>query len=79
MELPFILMHPKPPEPPASRPQSGESLQPRMVNPRMRIHHGTEHQFPWKRQRDMLVCVCVSAVPETDPPIDTNLIEFETK
>ncbi|XP_005751305.1 arrestin red cell isoform X2 [Maylandia zebra] len=40
VELPFILMHPKPPEPPASRPQS--------------------------------------AVPETDPPIDTNLIEFET-
>lgn len=25
VELPFILMHPKPPEPPASRPQSGES------------------------------------------------------
>uniref|UniRef100_A0AAX7UWE3 Arrestin C-terminal-like domain-containing protein n=1 Tax=Astatotilapia calliptera TaxID=8154 RepID=A0AAX7UWE3_ASTCA len=46
VELPFILMHPKPPEPPASRPQSGESLQP--------------------------------PVPETDPPIDTNLIEFET-
>lgn len=40
VELPFILMHPKPPEPPASRPQS--------------------------------------AVPETDPPIDTNLIEFDT-
>uniref|UniRef100_A0A3P8RE79 Arrestin C-terminal-like domain-containing protein n=1 Tax=Astatotilapia calliptera TaxID=8154 RepID=A0A3P8RE79_ASTCA len=36
VELPFILMHPKPPEPPAS------------------------------------------PVPETDPPIDTNLIEFET-
>ncbi|TWW74573.1 Arrestin red cell isoform 1 [Takifugu flavidus] len=40
VELPFILMHPKPVEPPASRPQS--------------------------------------AVPEMDPPIDTNLIEFET-
>ncbi|XP_067348764.1 arrestin red cell isoform X2 [Channa argus] len=40
VELPFILMHPKPVEPPLSRPQS--------------------------------------AVPEMDPPIDTNLIEFET-
>ncbi|XP_045895224.1 arrestin red cell isoform X2 [Micropterus dolomieu] len=40
VELPFILMHPKPVEPPQSRPQS--------------------------------------AVPEMDPPIDTNLIEFET-
>uniref|UniRef100_A0AAQ5XDM9 Arrestin C-terminal-like domain-containing protein n=1 Tax=Amphiprion ocellaris TaxID=80972 RepID=A0AAQ5XDM9_AMPOC len=40
VELPFILMHPKPVEPPASRPQS--------------------------------------AVPEMDPPIDTNLIEFDT-
>ncbi|XP_037544095.1 arrestin red cell [Nematolebias whitei] len=40
VELPFILMHPKPVEPPASRPQS--------------------------------------AVPESDPPIDTNLIEFDT-
>nr|XP_020442996.1 beta-arrestin-2 isoform X2 [Monopterus albus] len=40
VELPFILMHPKPVEPPVSRPQS--------------------------------------AVPETDPPIDTNLIEFDT-
>ena len=25
------------------------------------------------------VCVCVTAVPDLDPPIDTNLIEFETK
>ncbi|KAI4795875.1 hypothetical protein KUCAC02_029592 [Chaenocephalus aceratus] len=41
VELPFILMHPKPVEPPLSRPQS--------------------------------------AVPEMDPPIDTNLIEFDTK
>uniref|UniRef100_A0A7N8XBI4 Arrestin red cell n=1 Tax=Mastacembelus armatus TaxID=205130 RepID=A0A7N8XBI4_9TELE len=40
VELPFILMHPKPVEPPVSRPQS--------------------------------------AVPESDPPIDTNLIEFDT-
>lgn len=27
----------------------------------------------------MCVCVCVAAVPEMDPPIDTNLIEFDTK
>ncbi|XP_034463196.1 arrestin red cell isoform X1 [Hippoglossus hippoglossus] len=40
VELPFILMHPKPVEAPVSRPQS--------------------------------------AVPEMDPPIDTNLIEFDT-
>uniref|UniRef100_A0A671VCY8 Arrestin beta 2 n=1 Tax=Sparus aurata TaxID=8175 RepID=A0A671VCY8_SPAAU len=40
VELPFILMHPKPVELPVSRPQS--------------------------------------AVPELDPPIDTNLIEFDT-
>ncbi|KAM6983842.1 arrestin red cell isoform 2-T2 [Tautogolabrus adspersus] len=40
VELPFILMHPKPVELPVSRPQS--------------------------------------AVPEMDPPIDTNLIEFDT-
>ncbi|XP_041750659.1 arrestin red cell isoform X2 [Coregonus clupeaformis] len=41
VELPFVLMHPKPTELPISRPQS--------------------------------------AVPELDPPIDTNLIEFESK
>ncbi|XP_024287393.1 arrestin red cell isoform X6 [Oncorhynchus nerka] len=40
VELPFVLMHPKPTELPISRPQS--------------------------------------AVPDSDPPIDTNLIEFET-
>nr|XP_054586969.1 arrestin red cell isoform X2 [Nothobranchius furzeri] len=40
VELPFILMHPKPVELPASRPHS--------------------------------------AVPESDPPLDTNLIEFDT-
>uniref|UniRef100_A0A8C6KZA2 Arrestin beta 2 n=1 Tax=Nothobranchius furzeri TaxID=105023 RepID=A0A8C6KZA2_NOTFU len=40
VELPFILMHPKPAELPASRPHS--------------------------------------AVPESDPPLDTNLIEFDT-
>uniref|UniRef100_A0A8C7MJK8 Arrestin, beta 2a n=1 Tax=Oncorhynchus kisutch TaxID=8019 RepID=A0A8C7MJK8_ONCKI len=40
VELPFVLMHPKPTELPISRPQS--------------------------------------AVPESDPPIDTNLIEFES-
>nr|XP_046160431.1 arrestin red cell isoform X4 [Oncorhynchus gorbuscha] len=40
VELPFVLMHPKPTELPISRPQS--------------------------------------AVPYSDPPIDTNLIEFET-
>uniref|UniRef100_A0A672H861 Arrestin C-terminal-like domain-containing protein n=1 Tax=Salarias fasciatus TaxID=181472 RepID=A0A672H861_SALFA len=56
VELPFILMHPKPVEPPASRPQSGQST------PR----------------HNLCVCVCVTAVPEMDPPIDTNLIEFDT-
>ncbi|XP_039515716.1 arrestin, beta 2b isoform X2 [Pimephales promelas] len=40
VELPFVLMHPKPSEQPNSRPQS--------------------------------------AVPETDAPVDANLIEFET-
>uniref|UniRef100_A0A8C1I6G6 Arrestin red cell n=2 Tax=Cyprinus carpio TaxID=7962 RepID=A0A8C1I6G6_CYPCA len=40
VELPFVLMHPKPSEQPNSRPQS--------------------------------------AVPETDVPVDANLIEFET-
>uniref|UniRef100_A0A8C7SCL6 Arrestin, beta 2a n=1 Tax=Oncorhynchus mykiss TaxID=8022 RepID=A0A8C7SCL6_ONCMY len=40
VELPFVLMHPKPTELPISRPHS--------------------------------------AVPESDPPIDTNLIEFES-
>ncbi|XP_029547143.1 arrestin red cell isoform X2 [Salmo trutta] len=40
VELPFVLMHPKPTELPISHPQS--------------------------------------AVPDSDPPIDTNLIEFET-
>uniref|UniRef100_A0AAY4BW09 Arrestin C-terminal-like domain-containing protein n=1 Tax=Denticeps clupeoides TaxID=299321 RepID=A0AAY4BW09_9TELE len=40
VELPFVLMHPKPTEQPSSRPQS--------------------------------------VVPETDAPVDTNLIEFET-
>uniref|UniRef100_A0A8D3ARR7 Arrestin C-terminal-like domain-containing protein n=1 Tax=Scophthalmus maximus TaxID=52904 RepID=A0A8D3ARR7_SCOMX len=49
VELPFILMHPKPVEAPLSRPQSGESH-----------------------------IMGVLAVPEMDPPIDTNLIEFDT-
>uniref|UniRef100_W5N6D1 Arrestin, beta 2a n=1 Tax=Lepisosteus oculatus TaxID=7918 RepID=W5N6D1_LEPOC len=40
VELPFVLMHPKPSDQPSSRPQS--------------------------------------AIPETDAPVDTNLIEFET-
>ncbi|TSL34625.1 Arrestin red cell isoform 1 [Bagarius yarrelli] len=40
VELPFVLMHPKPSEQPGSRPQS--------------------------------------TVPDTDAPVDTNLIEFET-
>lgn len=40
VELPFVLMHPKPTDLPTSRPES--------------------------------------AVPDLDPPIDTNLIEFET-
>ncbi|KPP75856.1 arrestin red cell-like [Scleropages formosus] len=40
VELPFVLMHPKPSELPSSRPQS--------------------------------------ALPDHDPPIDTNLIEFDT-
>lgn len=40
VELPFVLMHPKPSEQPNSRPQS--------------------------------------VVPESDVPVDTNLIEFET-
>ncbi|XP_027006099.1 arrestin, beta 2a isoform X1 [Tachysurus fulvidraco] len=41
VELPFVLMHPKPIDVPTSRP--------------------------------------ASAVPEADPPIDTNLIEFDTR
>uniref|UniRef100_A0AAY5EM85 Arrestin C-terminal-like domain-containing protein n=1 Tax=Electrophorus electricus TaxID=8005 RepID=A0AAY5EM85_ELEEL len=51
VELPFVLMHPKPSEQPNSRPQSDA------------------------------VGVCLffpAAVPETDAPVDTNLIEFET-
>ncbi|XP_047463552.1 arrestin red cell isoform X1 [Mugil cephalus] len=71
VELPFILMHPKPVEPPASRPQSGESQPP---------------SFPWRGQvaphananANANANVCVPAVPEMDPPIDTNLIEFDT-
>ncbi|KAK3550424.1 hypothetical protein QTP86_025155 [Hemibagrus guttatus] len=43
VELPFVLMHPKPIDVPTSRPASG-----------------------------------TSSVPEADPPIDTNLIEFDT-
>uniref|UniRef100_A0A8C1MTG2 Arrestin, beta 2b n=1 Tax=Cyprinus carpio TaxID=7962 RepID=A0A8C1MTG2_CYPCA len=46
VELPFVLMHPKPSEQPNSRPQSGNSSS--------------------------------LSVPETDVPVDANLIEFET-
>uniref|UniRef100_A0A8C0YS29 Arrestin, beta 2b n=2 Tax=Cyprinus carpio TaxID=7962 RepID=A0A8C0YS29_CYPCA len=46
VELPFVLMHPKPSEQPNSRPQSGNSSR--------------------------------LSVPETDVPVDANLIEFET-
>uniref|UniRef100_A0AAY4BWV4 Arrestin C-terminal-like domain-containing protein n=1 Tax=Denticeps clupeoides TaxID=299321 RepID=A0AAY4BWV4_9TELE len=49
VELPFVLMHPKPTEQPSSRPQSGSYCPLK----------------PW-------------VVPETDAPVDTNLIEFET-
>lgn len=69
VELPFILMHPKPVELPMSRPQSGDLTR--------------SPEFPRKPRCDMLmyvfVCVCVAALPEMDPPIDTNLIEFDTK
>uniref|UniRef100_A0A671MSR7 Arrestin red cell-like n=1 Tax=Sinocyclocheilus anshuiensis TaxID=1608454 RepID=A0A671MSR7_9TELE len=48
VELPFVLMHPKPSEQPNSRPQSGNSS-------RLSL-----------------------SVPESDVPVDANLIEFET-
>ncbi|GLD70054.1 arrestin red cell isoform X1, partial [Lates japonicus] len=53
VELPFILMHPKPVEPPVSRPQSGEST--RIIS-----------------EVDDQLC------QRWTPPIDTNLIEFDT-
>lgn len=104
VELPFILMHPKPVEPPVSRPQSGDLALPQPIG-RAQPHWHTSarlsavsvsiyvftlhismdtRQFPWQRRGDILMRVCfvhfaVPAVPEMDPPIDTNLIEFDTK
>ena len=41
-------------------------------------HLQLSYWFQWKITC-VRVCVCVTAVPEMDPPIDTNLIEFDTK
>ncbi|XP_029374518.1 arrestin, beta 2a isoform X5 [Echeneis naucrates] len=60
VELPFILMHPKPVEPPVSRPQSGEATP------------QNEGKLP------VYFAYLTVSVPEMDPPIDTNLIEFDT-
>uniref|UniRef100_A0A672HAW9 Arrestin C-terminal-like domain-containing protein n=1 Tax=Salarias fasciatus TaxID=181472 RepID=A0A672HAW9_SALFA len=51
VELPFILMHPKPVEPPASRPQSGQST-PRAAAMSPSSHFHGNHSIT-------CVCVCV--------------------
>ena len=52
-----------------------------LLPPRARGCHGDDGPLPWQHRPDISLCVCVcpTAVPELDPPIDTNLIEFETK
>ena len=79
VELPFVLMHPKPHDHIAlPRPQSGEPA----------THPSPQREgLEQGQQRGKLVLLAPthpptllpSAVPETDAPVDTNLIEFETK
>lgn len=79
VELPFVLMHPKPHDHIAlPRPQSGEPA----------THPSPQREgLKQGQQRGKLVllvpthppALLPSAAPETDAPVDTNLIEFDTK
>lgn len=79
VELPFVLMHPKPHDHiTLPRPQSGEPA----------THPSPQREgLKQGQRRGKLVLLAPtypptllpSAAPETDAPVDTNLIEFDTK
>lgn len=79
VELPFVLMHPKPHDHMTlPRPQSGEHTP--TLNPQLEVRSKASDTkklvLPASTHPPPLL---PSAVPETDAPVDTNLIEFDTK
>lgn len=81
VELPFVLMHPKPHDHiTLPRPQSGERTthpKPPKGGPEARpVEKSWSFWHPPTHPPTFLL---PSAAPETDVPVDTNLIEFDTK
>ncbi|XP_064787239.1 arrestin red cell-like isoform X1 [Oncorhynchus masou masou] len=73
VELPFVLMHPKPSDLPNSRPQSGTD---------QCVFNGETYVLG-KCFAGIFTCfemplLSPTVVPETDAPVGSNLIEFET-
>ncbi|XP_036843214.1 arrestin red cell-like isoform X1 [Oncorhynchus mykiss] len=73
VELPFVLMHPKPSDLPISRPQSGTD---------QCVFNGETYVLE-KCFAGIFTCfemplLSPTVVPETDAPVGSNLIEFET-
>ncbi|XP_071020163.1 arrestin red cell-like isoform X1 [Oncorhynchus clarkii lewisi] len=73
VELPFVLMHPKPSDLPISRPQSGTN---------QCVFNGETYVLE-KCFAGIFTCfemplLSPTVVPETDAPVGSNLIEFET-
>lgn len=80
VELPFVLMHPKPHDHiTLPRPQSGE-LATRPSPAREGLKQGQWRKKPvLSATPHPPTLLLPSAAPETDAPVDTNLIEFDTK
>lgn len=74
VELPFVLMHPKPSDLPMSRPQSGTDQC--VFN---RETYVLEKCFAGIFTCFEMSLLSLTVVPETDAPVGSNLIEFETK
>ncbi|TEA40305.1 hypothetical protein DBR06_SOUSAS8210268 [Sousa chinensis] len=79
VELPFVLMHPKPHDHiTLPRPQSGE-LATRPSPAREGLKQGQWRKKPvLSATPHPPTLLLPSAAPETDAPVDTNLIEFDT-
>ncbi|XP_036922099.1 beta-arrestin-2 isoform X1 [Sturnira hondurensis] len=73
VELPFVLMHPKPHDHHINvpRPQSGKQA----THPKPSKAGPLEKSWSFQHPPTFLL---PSAAPETDVPVDTNLIEFDT-
>lgn len=78
VELPFVLMHPKPHDHiTLPRPQTGErTLSPPPPRGGRRQGQGRPAGPPWRLPTYPSP---PAAAPDTGVPVDTNLIEFDTK